>query len=126
MLFSLGLMPALLRDQTSNLRYLTQFRTMVYHDFIESLKDSSPPDSLSEYLKALWHDSQGNWHKAHDIADKTGGEMGDLIHAYLHRKEGDQWNASYWYRRANRPVSKNSLKEEWEELVKECLTMQEI
>lgn len=91
-----------------------------------SLSQSSPPDSLSFYLKALWYDSKGQWDKAHDIANDTGGEMGDLIHAYLHRKEGDPWNAAYWYRRANRPTSRNSLAKEWEELVKECLTMQEI
>jgi hypothetical protein len=26
------------------------------------------------------------------------------VHAYLHRKEGDQDNAAYWYGRARKPV----------------------
>jgi hypothetical protein len=26
------------------------------------------------------------------------------VHAYLHRKEGDEGNAGYWYARAGRPV----------------------
>ena len=38
--------------------------------------------------------------------------MGNWIHAYLHRKEGDKWNAGYWYRRANREYPKISLEEE--------------
>ena len=38
-------------------------------------------------------------------------------HAYLHRKEGDQSNAEYWYRQAGRPVHSGSLEEEWKEIV---------
>jgi hypothetical protein len=36
------------------------------------------------------------------------------VHAYLHRKEGDNANASYWYSHANRPVSYLPLAQEWE------------
>ena len=46
---------------------------------------------------------------------------GAWVHAYLHRKEGDQWNANYWYRRAGRSMSQCSLDEEWEEIVKALL-----
>jgi len=29
------------------------------------------------------------------------------VHAYLHRKEGDQGNAAYWYARAGKAVCEN-------------------
>jgi hypothetical protein len=35
------------------------------------------------------------------------------VHAYLHRKEGDESNAAYWYRRAGKPIARGSLDEEW-------------
>ena len=31
----------------------------------------------------------------------------------LHRKEGDQGNAAYWYGRAGKPVCRESLDAEW-------------
>jgi hypothetical protein len=39
------------------------------------------------------------------------------IHAYLHRVEGDLWNARYWYDRAKQPEFNGSLEEEWNYLV---------
>jgi hypothetical protein len=44
-----------------------------------------------------------------------------LIHAYLHRKEGDIWNADYWYTRAGIKRKDWTLKEEWENLVHQFL-----
>jgi len=41
-------------------------------------------------------------------------------YAYLHRKEGDNWNADYWYKKAKRNRPNLSLEQEWEELVMEC------
>jgi hypothetical protein len=43
------------------------------------------------------------------------------VHAYLHRVEGDNGNARYWYTQARRGVAKASLDEEWDEIV-ETLT----
>ena len=34
------------------------------------------------------------------------------MHAYLHRKEGDETNAAYWYRQAGRPVAHGDLRVE--------------
>jgi DNA-directed RNA polymerase specialized sigma24 family protein len=34
------------------------------------------------------------------------------VHAYLHRKEGDSWNAAYWYQRAGKSQCRGSLQEE--------------
>ncbi|MDQ0640943.1 hypothetical protein QF042_004508 [Pedobacter sp. W3I1] len=44
------------------------------------------------------------------------------IHAYLHRKEGDIWNADYWYAKAGEKRPQLSLDQEWEELVQRFLT----
>jgi hypothetical protein len=38
------------------------------------------------------------------------------IHAYLHRKEGDEPNAVYWYSRAGKSVANKTLPEEWNDL----------
>jgi hypothetical protein len=43
------------------------------------------------------------------------------VHAYLHRKEGDQDNAAYWYERAGKPVCRGPLDVEWLSIVKELL-----
>jgi hypothetical protein len=43
------------------------------------------------------------------------------VHAYLHRKEGDLGNASYWYSRAGQQRPPISLEEEWEQLAGELL-----
>jgi hypothetical protein len=39
------------------------------------------------------------------------------VHAYLHRKEGDIWNADYWYARAKKTRPNGSLDDEWAQLV---------
>ena len=95
---------------------------MNFEEFKSSLSASSPPAQLSQPLQALWHAGKGDWEAAHMIAQEIRSETGSWIHAYLHRKEGDLGNASYWYHRANKPVAKNSLEEEWEQITKALLT----
>jgi len=91
---------------------------MTYDQFLSSLSQPEPPAALSVPLKALWFDANNNWEAAHDIAQsKEGTKDYDRLHAYLHRVEGDTWNAGYWYRRAGADVFKGSLKEEWQFLV---------
>jgi len=92
-----------------------------FEAFKKSLEESSPPGELSEALKALWWDGKDDWHRAHEIAQEFHGAGGAWIHAYLHRKEGDNWNANYWYRQAGQKMSKKSLPEEWEEIIRELL-----
>ena len=72
-------------------------------------------------LEALWHDGKGNWQRSHEIAQDVNSNDGSWVHAYLHRKEGDLSNASYWYSKAKRNMPKVSLEEEWESLVNELL-----
>lgn len=83
---------------------------------IHEFKTSSTPPTGSPLLVALWHDARGDWEAAHNIAQDIHSWEGSWVHAYLHRKEGDQWNAGYWYRQAGRPVCTNSLEQEWEAL----------
>ena len=97
---------------------------MNFQQFSDSLERPTPPDDISDNLKALWYDAAGSWNKAHDIVQETSGLEGDWIHAYLHRKEGDLSNASYWYSRAGKPLPRISLEKEWEELVRYFLSLE--
>lgn len=91
---------------------------MNYSEFINSTKGNTLPGGINRYLEALWYDKKGNWHQAHEIAQDIHDPDGSWIHAYLHRKEGDLGNASYWYSRAGKPVFKGSLDDEWEQMAK--------
>ncbi len=70
---------------------------------IDSLKAITDPSSLSsEHLRALWYDLNGDWDTAHSIVQVMSDIQAMWIHAYLHRKEPDIWNAKYWYRNAGK------------------------
>ena len=97
---------------------------MTLQEFKDSIRNPIPPKSLSKNLLALWHDSNDNWDEAHNIVQATSGFDGDWIHAYLHRKEGDLSNASYWYSKVGKTHPNVSLKMEWEELANYLLTNQ--
>src|SRR5271165_2403813 len=94
---------------------------MVLDDFRASLNAEAPPNVVAPLLAALWWDAKGDWSRAHGIAQDVESSDGAWVHAYLHRKEGDEGNAGYWYRRAARPHSRTSLDVEWEEIVSEFL-----
>jgi hypothetical protein len=85
-------------------------------DFKASLQQEVPPAGLPRTVAALWHDAKGNWEEAHRLAQDVDTRDGAWVHAYLHRKEGDDANADYWYRRADRPHSRSALNEEWQEI----------
>ena len=89
--------------------------------FKATLANDAPPD-LSGPLRALWHDGRGDWHAAHDLLQNEQGGAGAWVHAYLHRKEGDNSNAAYWYRRAGKPMAGGSLEAEWEAITADLLT----
>jgi hypothetical protein len=91
---------------------------MTLDQFTTSLKAPTPPADANPILTALWHDAHGDWEAAHTIAQTQEGTPAyDHLHAYLHRKEGDAFNAGYWYRRAGKPVFRGTLDEEWQGLV---------
>ena len=96
---------------------------MTFSNFTNSLTNPQPLTNLSPIAEALWHDANGNWEQAHNIAQSHEGTRDyDRLHAYLHRKEGDDWNAGYWYRRAKTEVFTGTLDEEWAELVQVSLS----
>lgn len=80
--------------------------------FEESLSQSIPPSGYSIQLQALWWDAKGEWEKAHQLIDHLEDLKSAHVHAYLHRVEGDLWNARYWYSRAKQPEYKGTLKDE--------------
>lgn len=95
---------------------------MDYESFVNSLEESACPVSDNAWLEALWYEANGDWHHAHHIVQSMPDGMASRIHAYLHRKEGDDWNSRYWHDRAGSAFPDHlSLQQEWEMLVRENL-----
>lgn len=73
--------------------------------------------SDTEYLiKALRLEKEGSWDEAHRIVQVRESKRACRVHAYLHRKEGDLANATYWYRRAGETIPEIDLDQEWQNL----------
>ncbi len=88
----------------------------------------APPAGVAPPVAALWWIAKGGfvhgdaWHKAHAIAQTAEGDPAhDWVHALLHRIEGDESNAGYWYRRAGKPHAKVSHDEEWDRIAEALL-----
>ncbi|GAB4357612.1 MAG: hypothetical protein Kow00114_09320 [Kiloniellaceae bacterium] len=94
---------------------------MNLESFRASLSDSQPPGGLTPLQRALWHAARGEWDAAHRLAQDDGSAEGAWVHAHLHRIEGDEGNAGYWYRRAGRPHSRADLQTEREEIARALL-----
>lgn len=90
---------------------------MDYTQFLETLEYDEPVVNWPDGLRALWYDAIGDWEASHNIAQDLHTDLGSWIHAYLHRKEGDEFNAEYWYSRANRSVPTITLDEELKQMV---------
>jgi hypothetical protein len=66
---------------------------MSVDDLRQSLSAAEPPAGSTLALAGLWWDAKGDWKQAHESAQQDEGPEGSWVHAYLHRKEGDQTNA---------------------------------
>lgn len=94
---------------------------MSYDEFRETLAGEAAPKALPQTLEALWWDARGEWARAHALVDELETRGGMAVHAYLHRKEGSDSNAEYWYRRAGTEHRRATLEAEWEALVRSLL-----
>ena len=94
---------------------------MTVEEFQRSLSADGPPAILTPALTALWWDAKGDWERAHSSAQDDEGSEGAWVHAYLHRKEGEQWNADYWYAKAGRKFHREELADEWAALAEGLL-----
>jgi hypothetical protein len=99
---------------------------MTSADFNASLSLDTPPADLPVTLQALWWDAKGDWGRAHSLVDDLSTPEGMGVHAYLHRKEGNAWNADYWYQRAGSEYRRPELDAEWNALVEGMLSRQEV
>ena len=71
---------------------------------LQILRQTPDSKSLSsDHQRALWYDLNGDWDAAHSIVQTMSDINAMWIHAYLHRKEPDIWNAKYWYNRCGKP-----------------------
>lgn len=88
------------------------------HAFIQSIQTGSEPDSSWPLaLRALWWTGKGDWDKAHSLVARATSQAESWVHAHLHRVEGDQANAAYWYKTAGKAACELSFDEEFETLV---------
>ena len=85
--------------------------------FTQSLSKDAPPPGLAVHVEALWWDAKGDWAHAHELVNEPETPEAMAVHAYLHRKEGEEWNANYWYRRAGERYRRSKLEKEWSALV---------
>lgn len=110
-----------IRPWTVTLFVVTEL-LMDFQSFIQSLSSSAPPAELSNPLKALWFDFSNNWERAHEAIQNDEDSASAWVHAYLHRKEGDLWNARYWYKLAGKRPVTGAFDEEREQIVQVLLS----
>jgi hypothetical protein len=68
--------------------------------------------AASPALRALALLSAGDWDGAHALVQDDLSPEAAWVHAHLHRVEGDQANARYWYARAGRPEGRGDFEAE--------------
>ena len=90
--------------------------------FTDTLSQAAPPGGIGLPLQALWWARKGDWDRAHGCVQQDEGDRDcDLVHAHLHREEGDLANASAWYRAAGHAMPEESLADEWRALAMRLL-----
>jgi hypothetical protein len=89
--------------------------------FKRSLAQAVPPRALPAALQGLWWAGKGDWDKAHRAVMDEHSPEAALVHAYLHRLEGDHGNAEYWYRRARQKPSTGPVEVEWQAIARALL-----
>ncbi len=89
--FDMHSTPDLRQSQRSNGLPLNKIRSQIAN---LSIKDDAARMSALSALIHLWHDY---WNEAHEITQRNEGHPDcDLVHALVHRREGDLSNTQYW------------------------------
>ena len=91
-------------------------------EFLNTLQDEGPPPRESHLLDSVWYGLKGRWDRAHEIVQDDSSIDAALIHAWLHRIEGDLANAGYWYAQARREMHQGDTREEGEAIAEELLS----
>ncbi len=73
-------------------------------------------DTNNRHRRAIELARENRWHEAHELIQNEDDRFACQIHACLHRIEGDQDNARYWYQRAGATVSTCSTDDELAQL----------
>lgn len=96
---------------------------MVHHTY--DIEAEAPPDELDRPQQAMWWLKKGGlamgreWRRAHELCQMQEGDPAhDVVHALVHRIEGDETNASYWYRRSGRRPAE-TIAAEWQQIAEE-------
>ena len=90
---------------------------MKIEEFKSSFEGKEPPVCLSLELKAMWYAAVDEWHKAHELIQYEASKECALVHAYLHRVEGDKMNSEYWYKKADFERPDISLEDEYHHIL---------
>lgn len=69
-----------------------------------------------DHIKALDLARKETWGESHQIVQQHADKLSCLIHAYLHRIDGDISNAKYWYKQAGVDMPNNTLDDELDRL----------
>lgn len=85
--------------------------------FVATLAADHPPHWADPVLTGLWHGLKDEWDVAHGLVQDIETAEAAWVHAWLHRIEGDAWNAGYWYRRAGRPAATGDTTQEGKAIV---------
>jgi hypothetical protein len=86
-------------------------------EFHRSLARAHPPKRCAPALQAVWWVAKGDWDAAHRIVMTHEDADCALVHAHLHRIEGDFDNARYWYRHAGKPAATIPLETERDAII---------
>ena len=91
---------------------------------IKAFVDGPLEVARTRALRALWFAARGEWQSAHEEAQEGSDADSAWVHALLHREEGDQSNAAYWYRQAGKPVYRGTIEDEREAMIATLLRSQ--
>jgi hypothetical protein len=96
---------------------------MKFEQLEKAIEDANFDQFDTDTERCLWQARVKGWQVAHVIVESLPEPGASWIHAMLHREEGDQWNAKYWYSRAckSMPAASVSYAEEWRAIAKAIL-----